>query len=105
MIFYLDCDIPKPESKKMDHESSALTAEEFRIIKRQIRKNSEIIDNFVGRLDLLVNKEGYPRQAVFIQKIRRRLMLLMEENDTFRSVLWKHYQLQELTERPAKINE
>jgi len=103
MIFHLDCEIPKPESKKLDHESSSLTAEEFRIIKQQVRKNSEIIDHFVGRLDLLVNKERYPRQAVFIQKIRRRLMLLMEENDTFRSVLWTHYQAQELTEKPAKI--
>lgn len=99
MLFHLNCDIPDPASKRLDHESVGLTGEEIRIVRQQIRRNSELIDEFVDRLDLLVNKEKYPRRAVFIQKIRRRLELLMEENDTFRGVLWKHYQAQEVANR------
>jgi hypothetical protein len=48
---------------------------------------------------MLVNKERYPHRAVFIEKIRRRLELLMEENDTFRNVLWKHVQKEDLVPR------
>lgn len=96
MIFHLGTELPKPADKELNHLSSSLTCEEIRILKQQIRKNAVLIDDYIDRLDLLVNKERYPRSAVFLEKIRRRLELLMEENDTFRAVLWKHYQQIEL---------
>ena len=92
MIFHLGFELPEPETKHLDHESADLTKEETRILKQQIRKNADLIGTYVSRLDLLVNKERYPHRAAFIQKIRLRLELLMEENDTFRKVLWKHFQ-------------
>ena len=91
MIFHLSFELPKPESVELDAYAPDLTSEEIRILKRQIRDNARVVEEQVMRLDLLVNKERYPRGAVFIEKIRRRLELLMEENDTFRKVLWKHY--------------
>ena len=96
MIFHLAFDIPEPAARKLDHESPDLTAEEWRILKDQIRKNSLLVDEYVDRLDLLVNKERYPHREEFIQRIRRRLNLLMEENDTFRKVLWRHYRRRDL---------
>ncbi len=95
MIFHFGCELPVPPSTALNHEISDLTQEEIRILKRQIRLNSELIFQYVQRLELLIHKERYPSGAVFIQKIRRRLELLMEENDTFRQVLWKHYQKEE----------
>ena len=93
MIFHLSYERPKKkEEAHLNADSWDLTSEETRILKRQIRQNSKLINEFVERLDLLVNKERYPGKAVFIQKIRRRLELLMEENDTFRKVLWRHLQ-------------
>ena len=94
MIFHLGFELPQPPSRELDSESPDLTGEEIRILKIQIRKNTRLVGEYVDRLDLLVNKERYPGQATFIQKIRRRLELLMEENDTFRAVLWKHFQKQ-----------
>ena len=96
MIFHLGFELPVPQSTLLNAESPDLTQEEIRIVKKQIRRNSSQVDQFVERLTLLVLKERYPPRAVFIQKIRRRLELLMEENDTFRQVLWKHYQKQEM---------
>lgn len=96
MIFHFGFELPVKVSTELNHESQDLTAEENRILRKQIRQNSVLIDQYVDRLELFVNKEKYPPKAVFIQKIRRRLELLMEENDTFRSVLWRHYQKQEL---------
>ena len=92
MIFHLSYELPKPVSQELNADSPDLTGEEIRILKVQISKNSEKVGEYVSRLDLLVNKERYPHKAVFIEKIRRRLELLMEENDTFRKVLWRHYQ-------------
>jgi len=93
MIFHLGFDLPQAAPAILNHESPDLTREEHRILKDQIRKNGLLIDQYITRLDLFVNKEKYPRQGeVFIEKIRQRLFLLMEENDTFRKVLWKHFQ-------------
>ena len=91
MIFHLSYEVPKPETRELNPAVPDLSSEEIKILQRQIRSNGGMIDQYVYKLDLLVNKERYPGQAVFIQKIRRRLELLMEENDTFRKVLWKHY--------------
>ncbi len=90
MTLHLGFELPKRESPHLDAESEELTGEEIRIIKRQIRSNNRIIYEMLLRMDLLVNREKYPPQAFFIEKIRRRLFLLMEENDTFRKVLARH---------------
>lgn len=95
MIFHLGFEIPKPDSKKLDHESPCFTDEEVAIIKRQIRRNAILVMRYIYRLDLFINKEKYPREETFIRKIRRSLELLMAENDTFRKVIWKHYQREE----------
>ncbi len=92
MMFHLGFELPKPAPPVLDHESVDLTQGEFKILKSQIRKNAVLIDQYIERLDLLVNQEGYPYKELFIERIRGRLFLLMEENDTFRKVLWKHYQ-------------
>ena len=94
MIFHFLTELPEKVSRQLNHESQDLTSEERRILKAQISKNSRVIADYIERLDLLVNKERYPRNAAFIQKIRVRLDLLMEENDTFRGVLWKQYQME-----------
>ena len=99
MIFHFGFEIPQAISPVLDHECPGLTAEEVRILKVQICKNSRVINDIIGRLDLFVNKERYPHREVFIEKIRRRLELLMEENDTFREVLWKHFQAEEMKPR------
>ena len=96
MIFHLGFELPVPPSPLLNAESPDLTQEEIRILKEQIRRNSIQVNQVVDRLTLLVLKERYPPQAVFIHKIRRRLEILMEENDTFRKVLWKHYQKEEV---------
>ena len=103
MIFHMGFELPKPESRELDSESIDLTSEEIRILKKQIRNNTILIDQHVSRLDLFVNKEQYPRQAVFLEKIRKRLDLLMEENDTFREVLWQHFQRQDFLGKAKKV--
>lgn len=95
MTFHLGFELPEAAAPVLDSESPDLTREEVRILKEQIRKNSALIDDYIDRLDLLVNKERHPAKEVFVEKIRRRLNLLMEENNTFRSVLWKHRQQQD----------
>ncbi len=92
MILHVGYEIPDPEVKTLSCESEELTSEEVRILKKQIRKNTMLIDTYVQRLDLFVNQEQYPGHLHFVEKIRKRLFLLMEENDTFRRVLWKHFQ-------------
>ncbi len=92
MIFHFGFELPVPPSEMLNHEISDLTQEEMRILKRQIRRNAVMIDQYVMRLELLVNKECYPVAAPFVERIRYRLDILMEENDTFRKVLWKQYQ-------------
>lgn len=97
MAFHLGFELPVlPEAPALDAESNVLTPKEAEILRRQIRKNAEVIDSYVGRIDLFVNREKYPKGEVFIQKIRRRMFLLMEENDTFRRVLWPHFQREAL---------
>ena len=96
MIFYYGTDLPKKVPQTLNHEVPELTNKETEIICDQIRKNSRLVEVYLQRLDLLVNKEKYPQAAIFIKKMRRRMELLIEENDTFRKVLWKHYQVAEL---------
>ncbi len=94
MIFHLGNELPVVESREMDCTSPSLTAEEVRVVKDQIRKNRERINDYIRRIDLFVNLERYPHRVDFVARIRERLFLLMDENDTFRKVLWRHYQTQ-----------
>lgn len=89
MVFHLGFELP--EAPALDADREELTPAEVEIIKKQIRKNSEVIDSYVQRIDLFVNKERYPKQEKFVQVIRERMFLLMEENDTFRRLLWRQY--------------
>jgi len=102
MILHLGFELPEPAKTELNHEISDLTSEEVRIIKEQIRKNSFLIGDFVNRLDLFLNKEKYPAEAAFVGKIRSRLLVLMEENDTFRKVLWKHFQRENCAQMGAE---
>lgn len=90
MIFHLGFELPEPAV--LDAESERLTSSEAGIIRKQIRKNAGIIDSYVHRIDLFVNQEKYPPGEEFVRKIRERMFLLMEENDTFRRLLWRHLQ-------------
>lgn len=92
MIFHIGNDLPVAETREMDCESPSLTSEEVRIVKSQIRKNRDLINDYIRRIDLFVNQERYPHGVEFVAKIRARMFLLMDENDTFRKVLWKHCQ-------------
>lgn len=104
MAFHLLCELPKVETKRLDEQTQALTSEEARIIKLQIRGNSLVIQADVQRLELYLNKEKYPKDASFIEKIRHNLKLSMEENDTFRKVLWRHYQsLEACRQTPGEL--
>ena len=71
---------------------NAFTSEEMRIVKNQIRRNMVVIDEHVRRIDLFVNYERHASRAGLVEHLRERLGILMEENDTFRKVLWKQYQ-------------
>ena len=96
MILHLGFEIPEKESKELNHSVPSLTAQEKKIIKGQIKKNAQKIDEYISRLDLMLNKEQHPQKEVFVQRMRERLALLMAENDTFRKVLWKHFQSEEV---------
>ncbi|HOW59485.1 MAG TPA: hypothetical protein PLO78_07160 [Candidatus Omnitrophota bacterium] len=92
MILHFGYDMPMPELTELDAESAVFTPEEVRILKIQIRKNMRAIDDYVKRIDLFVNHERHPDRIGLIEKLRQRLFILMEENDTFRKALWKHLQ-------------
>ncbi len=65
------------------------------IIRDQIRKNSFVIESLIQKIDLLANRERCPKDANTLLKLRKRLTVSIEENDTFRKVLWKHQQMKE----------
>lgn len=90
MAFHLGFELPKPQT--IEPEEELLTPFEVEIIQKQIRKNSLVVDSYIERIHLFVNRERYPKNEVFVQKIRARMFLLMEENDTFRRLLWRHFQ-------------
>ena len=103
MTFHFGFELPEAVPTELNHEIPELTREEVRILRWQIRDNTRLVGEYVYRLDLLVNKERYPKRAIFIEKIRRRLELLMEENDTFRKVLWKHYQQDDVLMKRGRL--
>ena len=92
MILHVGHELPVKEERALDCEASVFTPEETRIIKSQIRKNMAVIDEYIRRIDLFVNHERHVSRAALVEKLHARLFVLMEENDTFRKVLWKQYQ-------------
>lgn len=91
MILHMGHDLPVKEVRELDAGSPAFTSEETRIIKAQIRRNMVMIDDYVRRIDLFVNHENHISRTALVGQLQERLFLLMEENDTFRAVLWKQY--------------
>lgn len=100
MVFHLGFELP--EAPRLDAETEEFTPTEVEIVQKQIRKNTEVIDSYIRRLDLFVNKEKYPQRELFIEKIRQRMFLLMEENDTFRRLLWHQIQAGEMRSKPLR---
>ena len=96
MAFHLGFELPAPPETTLDADSETLTPYELDLIKKQIRKNSQVIDSYIKRIDLFVNQEKYPKLESFIEKLRDRMFLLMEENDTFRRLLWRHFQTEKI---------
>ena len=92
MAFHLGFELPSRPT--LNANAEAFTPHEVEIIRKQIRKNADVIDSYIRRLDLFVNKETHPNRQVFVKRIRERMFLLMEENDTFRRVLWRYHQSQ-----------
>ena len=72
-----------------------LTEWQEKVIRQQIRKNSEAIEILIYKVDLLKNKEGCPKDANTLIYLRKRLSIAMAENDTFRKVLVRHLQILE----------
>lgn len=95
MFFHLVYEIERKSELSFDPASKLLTRAELEIILRQIRKNAAVVDDYVDRIHLFVNHEKYPRREPFVERLRKRMFLLMEENDTFRRVLWEHYQAED----------
>lgn len=91
-MFHIGFELPARIPPKMEADSQELTPFEEDLIKKQIRKNSIVIESFIQRIDLFVNAEKYPHREAFIEKLRQRMFILMEENDTFRHLLWRHVQ-------------
>ena len=96
MILHMGHELPVKEERTLDCESAAFTSEETRIIKKQIRRNRAVIDEHIRRIDLFVNHERHASRATLIEQLRERLWVLMEENDTFRAVLWKQFKQENL---------
>lgn len=91
MILHMGHELPVREARTLDCESAAFTPEETRILKSQIRKNITLIDDHIRRIDLFVNHERHASREGLVARLRDRLFILMEENDTFRKVLWEHF--------------
>ncbi len=92
MTLHLLYELPKPINRELKENVPGLTEEEQRIITTQIRKNSSVIQGLIRKIDLFTNFEKIPDHEKFILEIRSKLELLMQENDTFRKVLWRHFQ-------------
>ena len=91
MILHVGYEIPVKEDPGLDCDSPVFTPEETRILKNQIRKNRELIDSYIRRIDLFVNHERHGSRDKLVAELRARLSVLMEENDTFRKVFWSHF--------------
>jgi hypothetical protein len=96
VLFHLCYETKPKRDLSFDPESRLLNPTEAAIVRTQIRKNAEVIDSYVEKIHLFVNLEKYPAKEMFVERLRKRMFLLMDENDTFRKVLWAHYQAEAL---------
>lgn len=103
MLFHLAFERVRKSDLSFNDQSRLLTAAELMIIRRQIRSNAAVIDEYVDKINLFVNLEKYPHREPFVERLRQRMFLLMEENDTFRNVLWNHYQAEEIV-KPFSVS-
>jgi hypothetical protein len=69
-----------------------LNKDEEKIIKDQLSKNAALISQIIAKIDLLMNKEGHHHDSNIVADFRQQLDVLINENDTFRKVYWKHVQ-------------
>lgn len=94
MIFHLSVETKKENTDlTFDDSTPVLNQEEIKIVRRQIRKNSVVIHDYMSRIHLIVNQEKHAKDEKFVEELRKRMFLLMDENDTFRQVLWRHLSL------------
>src|SRR3989338_11074425 len=70
----------------------SISEREVALLSKQIRSNSVVMDRIIETIDLLANKEGCPKDANTLAALRHRLHIAIQENDTFRKVLWRHTQ-------------
>ena len=96
MILHMGHELPVKEERSLNCDSEAFTSEETLIIKKQIRRNMAVIDEHIRRIDLFVNHERHASRATLVEQLRDRLAMLMDENDTFRTVLWKQFKQENL---------
>ncbi len=75
----------------LNEEDFFLTSREAEILKDQIDKNKKRIAEFVALIDRLVNIESYPASHPKVEYFRKRMELLMDENNTFRQNLWLYW--------------
>ena len=68
MAFHLGFELPVKQ--KLDADQPGLTPGEVSIIKKQIRKNAEIIQSYIERIDLFVNQEKYPKKEEMLALTR-----------------------------------
>lgn len=93
MPFHLSYELlKKPPPLSFEETGRLLNETELAIIRTQIRRNTLVIDEYIKKIHLFVNQEKYPPGEPFIGNLRAQMSLLMDENDTFRKVLWNHYQ-------------
>lgn len=84
-----------PKFLKVIDPNGLLTEWQEKVIRCQIRRNSAAIEVLIYKVDLLKNKEGCPKNANTLVRLRKQLAISMDENDTFRKVLARHIQIQE----------
>ncbi len=75
--------------------TSLLTLCQEKILRTQIRRNSQFIDLLIRKVDLLANQERCPKDANTLVRLKKQLAIEMSENDTFRRVLAKHLEVKE----------
>lgn len=92
MPFHLSYEVIRKPPLSFEETGRLLNETELGIIKTQIRRNALVIDEYIKKIHLFVNEEKYPQGEPFIENLRSQMSLLMEENDTFRKVLWNHCQ-------------
>ena len=76
-------------------KETQLDSDHVEILEDQIKKNKDHVDEYVSLIDRLVNIERFPSTHEKVHQLRERMALLMEENNTFRRVLWNHWLLSE----------